>query len=325
MCNVVLIGSVTSTEKTLLKLIEHEINILAVFGYEPLSIEKVSGYTNFQDICVTNEIRYISYQDINDSKNIDIINQLQPDIIFAVGFSQILNDEILNKPKKGVVGFHPTVLPIGRGRAPIAWTVLKEKEGAANFFLMGNGVDDGSIFVQERFDVTNFDDATSIENKILCAIDLALDRWLPKIKKGEWKPKEQDEIFATEYARRAPIDGIIDWSDTAFNIDRLIKASSEPHPGAFTFYDDSKLIIWKSKLEREKKIKGVIGRIVKKQDSSLLIQTGEGLLWIDSYEVENNKQPVVGSRFGYYNQYEIYKIKKEITQIKQMLDELTRN
>jgi methionyl-tRNA formyltransferase len=56
----------------------------------------------------------------------------------------------------------------------------------------------------------------------------------------------QDGKAATFYARRAPLDGCIDWSNTAKDIDRLIKASTSPHPGAFSFYGNNKVLVWKS-------------------------------------------------------------------------------
>jgi methionyl-tRNA formyltransferase len=313
---VVLIGSVGSSLNTLLKLIEYKFNIDAVFGYEPSNKNNVSGYTNLKNICNQHGIKYFPFVKINDTNNIDIIKSISPDIVFAVGISQIISKELLDVPKLGFIGFHPTALPAGRGRAPLAWMILEEKVGAATFFLMKDGVDDGPIFVQEFFKITNDDNANSIQIKVLNAINNALDKWLPDLKRGQWDPTPQDEIKAYYYGKRAPIDGWINWEKSAIDIDRLVRATTNPYPGAFTFFRDYKVIIWETSVENELKIKGVIGRILLKRENKLLIQTGDGLLWIENFEMRDyydNKvdgiEIKVGDKFGYNVEYEIFKLK----------------
>lgn len=324
MLKVLIIGGVSSTKRTLSKLIEHEINIVGVFGLELLDTTSVSGYTSMKELALKHNMSYFPFKKINDKINIDLIRGLKPDIIFVIGLSQLISQDLIKIAKKGVIGFHPTLLPRGRGRAPVAWIVLNERFGAANFFQLGDGVDDGYLFVQAKFKLEKDDDASTVEYKLLEAIDRALDIWLPKLKRGEWNPVPQKEDEAFEYARRAPLDGIIDWSNSALAIDKLIKASTRPHPGAFTFYNDRKLIIWNSSIERTIDIIGVVGRVLRIENGKLLVQTGDGLLWIEKFEIEG-KIPIVGSRLGYYNQYEIYKIKNELNVLKERIDELTKN
>ena len=83
-------------------------------------------------------------------------------------------------PRLGSVGFHPTFLPAGRGRAPLAWLTLDTGPGAASFFLIDDGIDSGPIFVQEPFEVTPQDYAGDVGTKLLDATTRALDRWLPE-------------------------------------------------------------------------------------------------------------------------------------------------
>ncbi|MGN6602888.1 MAG: methionyl-tRNA formyltransferase, partial [Ginsengibacter sp.] len=269
---------------------------------------------------------------INDKQNVRILRELQPDIFFAVGLSQLISNEMLSIAKLGNIGFHPTLLPKGRGRAPIAWLILRETYGASNFFLMGEGTDDGPIFVQHPFNITNDDDALTVEGKIISTLNSALDEWLPQLKKGVWLAVPQDGSKTTEYGKRTPIDGVINWYDSAVEIDKLIRASTKPHPGAFTFYGNFKLTMWSSKLENKSMIEGVVGRVLKIDAANgLMVQTGHGLLWIDRYECFDYSGKLVhlkiqvGSRFGYYEQYEIYKLRNEIDILKNKIDELTKD
>lgn len=320
MHRIVLAGSVNSSMATLKKLVEHQAGIVGVFGYEPDDTFNISGYVNMQDYCNAQDIRYTPFKKINSDAVKNTLTELKPDIFFVVGLSQLVSSDILSIAKLGNIGFHPTLLPKGRGRAPIAWLVLEEESGAANFFLMGEGTDDGPVFVQKAFKVTNEDNAATIEKKILEAINVALDEWLPQLNANIWQPIPQDESLASYYGKRTPADGCIDWSASASDIDKLIRASAFPHPGAFSFINDQKLAIQGSKLETDLKIKGVVGSVLLNRGEEFLIQTGDGQIWIsDIANLDGNYRLKVGDKLGYYSDIEIYQLKKELKLIKQKL------
>ncbi len=322
MHKIVLAGAVTSTYTTLQMLVKHKLDIAGVLGYEPDDTGPVSGYVNMKAYCGSNNIPYHPFKKIGAAGTREILSQLSPDIFFVVGLSQLVPVEMLQIAKLGNIGFHPTLLPRGRGRAPIAWLILEEKAGAANFFLMGEGTDDGPVFVQQPFPVESIDNAAAIEQKIIGAIKLALDEWLPKLKQGIWEPVPQDEILATWYGKRTPEDGWINWTETADTIDKVIRAASAPHPGAYTFLNQQKLTVLKCRPELEKQIKGVLGSVLlTSAQKEYLVQTGRGLLWISEvYDEYNNETALkVGQKLGFYAELEIYKLKKEIESIKKKL------
>lgn len=292
---IALIGGVVSTQLTLEKLIEHNIAPATVYGYEPSDSSRVSGFVSLQKYAESQELGYKGFQRINDLEK-EISNQ-KYDIIFVVGLSQLVSKTILDSAVIGCIGFHPTKLPLGRGRAPMAWMVLDQCDGASTFFVMGEGADDGPILAQEEFEVTGSDTAKSIEKKLLKAGGKALDKWLPKLANGEWNPVPQEERYATYYGRRTPEDGKIVWSKSAVEIDRLVRASSEPHPGAYFYFGNKKVIVWKSKLELNINIKGAEGRVLlKRNDDEFLIQCGSGLLWISELEGITSNEIKVGSK-----------------------------
>lgn len=321
MLKIVLAGAVGSTFATLKKLVQHGFEVAGVLGYEPQSSALVSGYVNMRDFCEQHAIPYFPFKKIGAPEVQELVASLSPDLFFVIGLSQIVPAPLLSVPRLGNIGFHPTVLPAGRGRAPIAWLLLQEDFGAANFFLMSEGVDDGPLFVQEKFPVTDTDNAATIEQKILLAIDAALDRWLPELARGIWNPIPQDEAAATYYGKRGPEDGWIDWSRSATEIDKIIRASAPPHPGAYTFLKDRKLTVLRSFPENDLKIKGVQGSVLAVAEERFLVQSGEGLMWIADV-LDEAGAPVklkVGERLGYYGELEIYHLKKEIAFIRQKL------
>lgn len=309
--NIIVIGAVQSTALILQKLIEYQLDVVGVLGHEPENIHRVSGWADLKSQAHAHGLHYLGFKQINAKECVNWAIRKKPDIIFAVGFSQLLSEVWLNIPKLGCIGFHPTKLPEGRGRAPLAWIILEKKTGSASFFLMGKGADDGPIFVQSLFEVESEDNAWRVREKIKEHIHIALDKWLPELKQGIWNPMPQEEALATYYGKRNPEDAIIDWTKKVEDIDRLIKASSTPYPGAYTYFKDIKVTILEAKIERHLKIKGVVGRVLLiKNDRKYLVQCGDGLLWIYNLVSEENIKLKVGDKLGYTIEDEIYIIKK---------------
>jgi len=318
MYRILVIGAVNSTARIIQKIIDHNLEIVGVLGHEPKDKDKISGWADLSALSLSRNVDYKGFTKINDQENLLWAKERMPDIIFAVGFSQLLQKEWFSVSKLGCIGFHPTRLPIGRGRAPLAWITLEQTHGSATFFLMGKGADDGPVFAQSIFKIEEDDDAGSVETKILDNIDIALDQWLPELKDGLWNPVPQCEHLASYYGVRKEEDGLINWNDNARYINRLVKAASQPHPGAYTYCKDEKLTIWSVRLEKDLQFKGVIGRVLlKNEKQEFLIQTGEGLIWIEEYQFKDNIEISinVGDKLGYSIEDEIYKMKTLLKKI----------
>ena len=258
-----------------------------------------------------------------------MVKRWAPDVFFIVGLSQMIKKDLLALPRLGCVGFHPTALPEGRGRAPVAWMALEGRSGASTFFMMNERADAGPILAQEPFTVTEADYSEDVVRKLEAAIEVALDRWLPKLKKGEWKAVPQAEERASFYGKRAPEDGIIHWEWPAAKILSLIRAASRPYPGAYTFVGKWKWIIWRAEQETAVPFRGVAGRILDFDESKgWLVQTGDGLLWLTQTEFEPVPAgelplpPKIGARLGYEAENEIHLLKKRLAALESRLSEL---
>lgn len=298
---IVLIGAVRSSEVALRRLLAHGVEVAGVFGYRAPDVSQVSGYVDLEPLARSAGVPFYPFRSVNAPEIVAAVRSLSADVLFVVGLSQLVGAELLRSARLGGVGYHPTALPHGRGRAPIAWLVLEQRDGASTLFELTEGTDAGGIFVQEPFAVAEDDDASAVESKVLSSLERALDKWLPRLKNGEWNPVAQDEQHATYYGKRAPEDGLIDWRSSAREIDRLVKASTRPHPGAFTYRKDERLIVWRSKVETNLPIRGVRGRVLAVNGVEALVQAGEGLLWLLEYEgADGHLEPLrVGEKLGY--------------------------
>jgi len=319
MPRIVLIGAVDSTELTLSKLIEHSANVVGVFGYESENTDHVSGYVKLADIAASNGYNYFPFKKINEET--DSIRSLKPDYIFAVGLSQLISTEILEIPSKCCIGFHPTSLPHGRGRAPLAWLILDQQtKGSATFFVLADGVDNGAIVAQKSYSISHQENVASLIDKLALAIASALDELLPSLLSNTLNFVAQDESLATYYEKRSPDDGLVEWGQSADQINRLIRATTKPYPGAYSFVGDQKIIIYEAESFTDRDIKGVVGRIVLLGDNgSFVVQCVESLLRISNYVTTNEWKPRIGVALGYSPQLEIYRLKQRIKKLEQLL------
>lgn len=295
---VVLAGSVSFSRVTLEALIRHGAEIAGVLGLDPAASANVSDFAAL-DVA---GVPYVPFTKINAPEVVAQIRAWAPDVLFVVGLSQLVSDEIMAIPTRGCIGFHPTPLPRGRGRAPVAWLTWDGTPGAATFFVLEKEADAGAIFVQEPFDFPPGAYAGEVIEATRAAMVRALDRWLPSLLSGEWSPTPQDHSQATFWGKRAPEDGLIDWKESAAQIARLVRTASRPYPGAYTHFRDAKLIVWRASVS-DLPYRGVVGRVQHVlPDGSLLVQTGDGLLRIEEFELAGDAPRLgwVGQKLGHF-------------------------
>jgi len=200
---------------------------------------KKSGRVYLDAISEKNDIDLLKIDHINDSVVSETLKEREIDWLFIIGWSQIASEETIKAPKLGVIGAHPTLLPEGRGRAAIPWAIIKGLEQTGvTFFKMDQGVDTGEILAQEIIPIEERETATTLYKKVDVAhVSLFLDT-LPKLISGNYSLQKQDDSKATYWEGRTPADGEITPDMTTEDIDRLIRASTDPYPGAF-YYDNN--------------------------------------------------------------------------------------
>jgi methionyl-tRNA formyltransferase len=321
---------VNSSHLTLRALLRHRMRVVGVLGLEAARSASVSGYMRMDALAGEAGIPYVEFTDLNAAPVVDTVRRWAPDVFFVVGLSQMVKKDLLAIPSLGCVGFHPTRLPEARGRAPVAWMAYEGRPGAATFFAMNERADAGPILVQEPFDVAETDYAADVVRKLEAAMDAALDRWLPRLKNGEWRAVPQDESKATHYGKRNPEDGLIHWEWPARKIFALIRAASHPYPGAYTFVEDRKLIVWRGEPEESLPYRGVVGRIVHSDPSKgWLVQTGDGLLWLTDAEFESGSggEPKlrIGTLLGGDPAGEAFALRLRLRKLEDRITELEKN
>ncbi len=186
-------------------------------------------------------------EDVNHPLWVERIKAMAPQVIFSFHYRQMLSDAILNSASEGAFNLHASLLPRYRGRAPLNWVLVNgEEETGVTLHRMVKRADTGAIVAQQRVAIDPQDNALTLHRKQCRASVELLDSSLPGILRGDFTEREQDESQASYVGRRTPEDGRIDWSQPAHRIHNLVRAVTDPWPGAFSFVGSGRFIVWQS-------------------------------------------------------------------------------
>lgn len=192
-----------------------------------------AGRVQVDDIARRHGIDLVAVPHVDDAA--EALRAADLDWLFVIGWSQIAGSEVLAAARHGAVGMHPTLLPVGRGNAAVPWAIVKGlPETGVTAFLLESGVDTGPVLGAETVRVDARETATTLYAKVDAAHVRLIRALWPAMRDGTVIARPQDESRATTWARRTPADGLFDPAvDTVEHVDRLVRATTHPYPGAF--------------------------------------------------------------------------------------------
>lgn len=292
MKKIVFIGTVISSYHALEELLINKVPVAGVFTLDKEYIGSVSDYADLKPLCQEYNVPCYTFRNVNDAEVIDKLKELHPDYVFVIGLSQLVKREILDLPSLGCIGAHPSLLPKGRGRASLPWTIINEdQESGMSVFFLEDGPDSGDIIKQKRYAVSPSETATTLYEKTIKNLREIMKEIAPDLKKGTITAVAQDEKLATYTTKRVPTDGFINWETmSTHEIDKLIRASTAPYPGAYTYYKKKKLIIWSAAKEESNEFVAIPGQVLKiTKDGAVWIKTIDGILALEEVTFDKKK------------------------------------
>jgi methionyl-tRNA formyltransferase len=199
-----------------------------------------SSAAGYYDVMATNAktgfaLPVLCLNDINQPYAMEALRANPCDLLLVTGWSQIFPKAMLDLFPLGAVGLHPTLLPEGRGRAPIPHTILRGlRRSGVTMFYLGPGADDGDVVGQEEFDVDADETATTLYDKVCEASARLCVEMVPRLLAGTAPRVRQNHALATVWGKRTPEDsGIHNYramdDDTLW---RITRALERPYPQA---------------------------------------------------------------------------------------------
>lgn len=184
-------------------------------------------------------------ESVNRAATKDRIAAYDPQLLFVIGWSRLVDEDVIELSSVATLGMHPAPLPRGRGRAPIAWNLIKGLERTQlSFFHLVEAADAGDLVGQEPIEIELEDDAAALYEKVVDAGRELIRTYYPQFERGAVPRTPQDEAEATWWPKRRPHHGLIEWTRPPMAVYNWIRGQSHPYPGAFSYLNDRRITVW---------------------------------------------------------------------------------
>lgn len=238
------------------------------------------------------DVEFKQIDNINAPENALYVQQLEADIAISINWPTLIGSDVRNAFTHGVVNCHAGDLPQYRGNAATNWAIINdEDEIVVTLHYMDDDLDSGEILYQRPMPINKSTRIADVYDFMCEEVPEMYVQVLEKVESGEITPRAQpeDPNAALRCYPRIPEDSRIKWSESAESLDRLVRASSEPLPGAYTFHGTEKLVVWRAHAEASPMpYLGTPGQVAERRpsDGEVAVITGDGFLVLEELETE---------------------------------------
>ncbi len=221
---------------------------------------------------------------LRDETVVSELAALDPDVIIVAAYGLILPQDVLDIPSRGCINVHASLLPRWRGAAPIQAAILAgDRFSGISLMSITAGLDSGPVFVTRQIELAGDETAGSLHDKLAKLGGELLVSHLDDILENRIKAVPQDEEAATYAGKIKKPDAQLDWSKSASELERQVRAYN-PVPGAFFFapcddeQTDSSLRIKCWSAERIEDVDAAPGTVVASGADRTVVACGRGAL-----------------------------------------------
>ncbi|MDP4038946.1 MAG: methionyl-tRNA formyltransferase [bacterium] len=216
--------------------------------------------------------------------NNDLI-KLNAEVGVLVAYGKIIPQSTIDIFPKGIVNVHGSILPKYRGASPIETAILNgEKETGVSLMLLTAGMDEGPVIATEKVEIGPLITRSQLYKEMIVLAQRILKEKLPLYLNGSLAPTPQDDSQATYTKLIKKEDGKLDFSKSAAELERQIRAY-EDWPGSFFEYRGKNIEIIEAKINETKHTPGELFRL----DKNLAIGVKDKSLAIKKLKPEGKK------------------------------------
>ncbi|POP40742.1 methionyl-tRNA formyltransferase [Superficieibacter electus] len=220
--------------------------------------------------------------------NQQLVADLKADIMVVVAYGLILPKAVLEMPRLGCINVHGSLLPRWRGAAPIQRSLWAgDAETGVTIMQMDVGLDTGDMLYKLSCPITAEDTSATLYDKLAHLGPQGLIETLQQLAEGRAQPQVQDETLATYAEKLSKEEARIDWSLSAIELERCIRAFN-PWPMSYLIIDDQPVKVWKaSAIESQRD--AVPGTIIDATKLGIQVATANGVLNLESLQPAGKK------------------------------------
>lgn len=253
----------------------HRVSLVLTQPDRPAGRGLKPQYSAVKQLALARQLELAQPPALRDEAFIERLRRLEPDAMVVAAYGLMIPPALLAMPRLGCLNIHASLLPRWRGAAPIQRAILAgDRETGVTIMQMDEGLDTGAMLLSTTVAIGAADTAGTLHDKLAQAGAELIVRVLhdaPRV------PVPQNPAEATYAAKLMKAEAVIDWTQTADEIDRRIRAFN-PVPGASTRFAGQPLKIWRAELAGACPAGSVPGTVLQVEDGVPRVAAGTGSL-----------------------------------------------
>lgn len=204
----------------------------------------------------------------------------RPEFLIVVAYGLLLPEWVLRWPRRAAINVHASLLPRWRGAAPIQRAILAgDTVSGVSIMQMDSGLDTGPVYATASVPIGERTTAAELHDELAALGAETLVRMLPRIHSGALRARVQGSAGVTHAAKVSKSEGLIDWSCTALEIHRQIRAFVGWPVAEARLSDGQRLRVWEAeRLPRQAGAASQPGTVVGTSAAGIDVATGDGVL-----------------------------------------------
>lgn len=213
---------------------------------------------------------------------------LKPDVMIVAAYGLILPKAVLDIPTHGCLNIHASLLPRWRGAAPIQRAIAAgDAETGITIMQMDEGLDTGDMLLKTSTPIHADDTGGSLHDRLAGMGGKAIVEALVQLANSELAPEPQNDADANYAHKLSKEEGHIDWSRSAIEIERLIRAFN-PWPGTFTDLGEQRIRLHQASALDQSSDK-LPGTVISREREGVEVACGTGTLKVTSVQLPGSK------------------------------------
>jgi len=237
--------------------------------------------------------RYFKIKSLQNEELIQLVQKNQIRAAISVNWKYTIPKSFLDLFECGILNFHLGNLPDYKGNATVNWSIINGEERIyGNIHKMDPVLDAGDVISRKAIPITESTYIAEILKEAALDVPVLYEDALDKVLIDPLSHIVKGSLQGLRCYPRLPEDSQINWNESALQIGRLVRASSEPYPGAYTFLNGEKMIVWRaSPVQPSGRFLAVPGHVtaIQKDSGSIHVACGDGMLNIEEIEYQGKR------------------------------------
>ena len=253
------------------------------------------NHTDFESLAKSLDAVFFKIKSVNHPELIEIVTKNKIRAAISANWKYVIPKTFLDLFECGILNFHLGNLPDYKGNATVNWTIINgESHIYGNIHKMDPELDAGDVVARKAIPIEPETYIADVLKQAVADVPFLYAEAIQRLLANPDAYEVKGSLHGLRCYPRLPEDSHIDWNQPVEHISRLIRASSRPYAGAFSFLNEQKIIIWRARaVVPDDRFLAIPGHVValNKSSGTVMVACADGLLEVQEIEKDGEVMP----------------------------------